>query len=126
MSLAASAVAIPKHLRDKEMVLSLTPTGNYVNGGDTVNLTSIANPKYLGNANVGFPGNIQIWEVINCPVGYSAKLIPGATLATWKLKVLQGGAANSTPEAEIPAAAYPAAILADVFTIRLVGPKGQM
>lgn len=126
MALAASTSAVRRTLRDKELVLTLTPTGNYVTGGDTVNLTVIANPAFKGDAAIGYPGDITQFEVIGTPAGYSAKLIKGGTLATWKLMVFQGGAAVSTPSAQLAAAAYPAGVLADVFTIRLIGPHGRM
>lgn len=126
MSQAATVVSTPRHLRDKEMILSLQASGNYTTGGDTVNLTTLLNPSYLGDANIGYPGNIKIWEVINCPAGFKCKLIPGTNLTNWKLKVMVTGAALSGEFAELAAGAYPADFLADVTTIRLVGPKGQM
>lgn len=103
-------------------VLSVTVSSlvETIAGGDTVDLTKLTNPNNIGDAAIGFPGTIKIWEVIGTPAGYNAKLVPGAALNTWRLRVF------SAMGTELATGAYPAAILADVFTIRLVGPKGRL
>jgi hypothetical protein len=128
MALGLVATMTDHEMRKKTVEVSAQASGNYVAGGDTTNLTSIANPKQLVDAGINYPGTIEDWEVVSSPAGYQGVLVPGATLATWKLKVLQGGAAVSSPSAEIPAAAYPAALLTvgNVFILRFKGPKLRM
>lgn len=125
MALTSTAVATDHSLRKKEITLSVQASGSYTTGGDTLNLNSILNPKFITDGRVGYPGDITDYEVEQSPAGYQGVLVPGATSATWKLKVLQGGGAVSNPSAEIPQAAYPAALLTvgNVFLIRLKGPK---
>jgi len=110
-------------LRTKELIIALQASGNYVAGGDTVNFTLLTAPLGMSDALVGYPGTITDFRVISAPAGYEGKLIKGTTLANWKLKVLQGGAAVSNPLAEIPAAAYPGGVTGDVFVISITGPK---
>lgn len=127
MTLASTTSAVRRSLRDKELVIAVQASGNYVVGGDTLNLTTITVPIGMENGNIGYPGTIKQWEVISSPAGYQGVLVPPASpnLAGWKLKVLQGGAAVSNPQAELAAAAYPAALLTAgaFFYIRLIGPK---
>jgi hypothetical protein len=112
MSLALTVQAVHHQLRTKQLYLIATPTGNYVTGGDTVNLRE--------DARVGFPGIVKESEVSSAPAGYAAVLIPGTTLNNWKLKIY------SVAGTELAAAAYPAAILAGVFILFLEGPKGRI
>jgi hypothetical protein len=128
MALALSATVVDVNNTKKEIVITAQASGNYTTGGDTVNLNVIANPKNINNAVIGYPAKIEDYEVEQSPAGYTGVLVPGATPATWKLKVLQGGAAVSNPGAEIPQAAYPAALLAvgALFYLRLKGPKLQL
>ena len=120
MPLALAVAAAHHDLRDKELIIQATPSGNYVAGGDTVNLTVVSNPKFIGDAQFGFPGKIDDYEVLSAPDGYTANLVPGATLATWLLQVYS---AANTP---LAAAAYPAGVLAGVFLLRFRGPKGRL
>lgn len=120
MSLALQVVSAHHESRTKELILQATPSANYVTGGDTVNLTAVSNPKFIGDAQFGFPGKIDDYEVLQAPDGYTANLVPGATLATWLLQVFS--AANT----QLAAAAYPAGILAGVFLLRFRGPKGRL
>lgn len=177
MSLALTTQTVHTDLRTKRLYLIATPSANYVTGGDTVNLSAITSALGQANGTIGYPGNIKDFGVISAPAGYTAKLIPGATLATWKLQVFQsagvtpagtnsaptitagtgsvadplavaGGAIvkaagaagitgvqapvfTGTPGAaaglsELPAAAYPAGVLAGTFVIEVEGPKGQL
>jgi hypothetical protein len=126
MALAVSALKANRLPRVKELLLKVVASGNYVAGGDTLNLGSISNPLFLGDVSVGFPGLIEEYEVVDSPPGYQGSLIPGATLGTWKLQVFQTGAALSGPLGELAAAAYPGAITASFFVIRIAGPKGRV
>lgn len=123
MALALAVQKVNVDMREKEIVLKATASGNYATGGDTVNLTTITNPNFKTNAVFGFPGDINEYEVLSCPTGYVAELIPGATLATWKLKFSATGAALSGALGEIAAAAYPAAITGGTVIVRFKGPK---
>jgi hypothetical protein len=120
MSLALTVQAVHHDLRTKRLYLIATPSGNYVTGGDTVNLQAIVPPFGKGDAMIGYPGTINESTVASAPAGYTAMLIPGATLNAWKLKVY------SAPGTELAAAAYPAAILAGVFLFFIEGPKGRI
>lgn len=117
MALALTIKKVAKYLRDKELILAAVASGNYVPGGDTVNLTNILNPNFVEGANVGFPGVIEDFSVEQMPAGYGGELIPGATLATWKLKI------TTTAGTELAAGAYPGAITGDTIYLRFKGPK---
>jgi len=125
MSIALTAVMTDHGLRKKRIVVTAQCSGNYTTGGDTVDLTTIKNPKNLVDAVIGYPTAIEDYEVENAPAGYTGVLVAGATPKTWKLQVLQGGAGNSQPQAEIPQAAYPAALLVvgTTFSLSFSGPK---
>ena len=121
MSLALTVQSVNHELRRKKLYLIATASGNYVTGGDTVNLQAIT--PALGqaaDATVGYPGTIKHSEVCNNPDGYTSNLIPGATLATWKLQVF---ASDGT---ELAAGAYPAGVIATPFVFSIEGPKGQL
>lgn len=126
MSVALAAKAVTRTFNKKERIIQATLSGNYATGGDTVNLGSVSNPKYLNDANFGYPGNIEDYEVLSCPTGYVGELIPGTTLNNWKIKFSQTGAALSGPLAEIAAAAYPGALTGGTVLLRFRGPVGQI
>lgn len=126
MALASAVQSVPSSLAKKEIILKVTPSGNYVAGGDTLNLSAATNPKYLVNGVFGYPGNIEDYEVLSCPTGFAAELIPGSNLTNWKLKFSETGAALSGPFAELAAAAYPAALSGGTILLRFRGPKGQL
>ena len=120
MALALTVQAVHHVLRTKQLYLIATPSGNYSTGGDTVNLQAITPTIGQMDAKVGYPGTISESEVSSAPGGYTAVLIKGATLATWKLQIY------SAAGAELAAGAYPAAITGGVFILFLEGPKGQL
>lgn len=126
MALALTYYALNHDLRKKEIILKAVASGNYVNNGDTLNLTAATNPKNLGNACFGFPGVIEDYEVLTSPPGYQGQLVVGANLTNWALEVFQTGAALSGPLAQLAAAAYPGAITASFFLLRFRGPKGRL
>jgi hypothetical protein len=120
MSQAAATTERDISRRKKTLYVALTPSANYVVGGDTVNLTAaggMTNPKNLPG---GFPATLpkQVY-VENSPAGYSAEWVPGTTLANGKLKIY------TAPGTEMTAIAYNAALLADPFVLRLIGPIGN-
>lgn len=121
MSLALTVQSVDHELRKKRLYLIATASGNYVTGGDTVNLNNIT--IALGqdlDSPIGYPGVISHSEVCNQPDGYTANLIPGATLATWKLQIF------SADNTELGAGAYPAGIIATPFIFMMEGAKGKM
>lgn len=127
MAAALQTVKALRHLRRKELIINITLSGNYVAGGDTVDFTTLTAVPGLGDAQVGFPGNIDLFEVISVPFGYSAVLIKGTALNNWKLKIEQTGAAVNSAFAELAAAAYPAGLITPNFVqISISGPKGQI
>lgn len=126
MALATLITAVHLNLRTKELIVQLTPSGNYSgNGttGDVVNLATAKGAFGSESAFFGYPGVIKDFEVLQAPAGYAGILTIGATLATWGLRVYQTGAALSGPFAELANAAYPAGVLAGVFQLRFRGPK---
>lgn len=117
MSLALTVKKVNVDLRTKELIIAAVASGNYVAGGDTVNLANLLNPSNHGNASAGFPGTIDDFSVEQMPAGYGGELIPGTTLANWKLKI------TTTANTELAAGAYPAAITGDTIYLRFKGPK---
>jgi hypothetical protein len=103
--------------RVKDRILKAVASGSYATGGDTLDLTNVANPNFKTDAKFGQNVAIEDWEVIQSPAGYGAELVQGATLATWKLKVF------TTANTELGAGAYPGAITGDYFVLRFSGPK---
>lgn len=99
---------------------------NPAGGGDIVDLTHLSNPNNSGDAMVGYPGKITDFAVLQCPLGYKAELIQGATLSTWRLQIEQTGSGSGQPFSELPYANYPAALLAGTFVFRIRGPKGRI
>lgn len=127
MSLAAAVTASRKGLQTKELVLSVTPSGNYANSGttgDALDLTKITNPSFLEDAVVGYPANIEEASVESSPAGYLGVLVPGATPATWGLRVFEdAGVAGAF--AELANGPYPAGVTAGKFVVKLKGRKFQ-
>jgi hypothetical protein len=105
MPLAPTALKQNREVNSNSLFINPTPSGNYSTGGDTLNLGAIANPKGL---NVTGPTN----SVTNLLVGvfsenlsgYYAQVVPGTTLANFKVKFFALGGA------EVSAGAYPSQI----------------
>jgi hypothetical protein len=91
---------------------TLTFSGNYVTGGDTMDFTSVADK--LGSTQI-----VQVFaDSQNGNAGYYVP-VAGATFATWKLKAFTGGGA------EVTAGAYPASVTTDVVQITITTRKMQ-
>ena len=96
---------------------TVTASGNYVTGGDTLDLSQVpviasAQPPIQGTA----------W--MDGLAGFDYVFAPGATLNTNKVKVFaQGTAAGAFPE--LAAGAYPGAITADTITFYGIFKKLQ-
>jgi hypothetical protein len=92
---------------------NLAPSGSYVTGGDTVNLsTATQDPSYVGMVpaieSLGAPIDFDIWDTSG-DILYATYPVMGATAATCKLK----RSASGTFGTELAAAAYPAGIVTD-------------
>jgi hypothetical protein len=107
----ASSISEEAKLLDKVLIwLALVFSGNYVTGGDTLDLTAVTNPN--GHSVEGFfeiPASAGVFsENIG---GYYCQLVPGATLQTYKVKVFAPGGA------EHAAGAYNALVSAGAVTL---------
>lgn len=102
--------------RKKKLRVNDTITGNYVQGGTTLDLTKITNPKLISNGKCA--ANPTRGAVLNHPGGYNIELTVGATLQTWSYKILASGGA------ELAAGAIPAAITNDPVQLEFEGPLG--
>lgn len=111
MALASTVTVVDITRRRKRKTIQVTPSGNYVAGGDTIDLTATTNPSFLAGA--GFGSVPKRYIACRAPGGYTAEYIPGATLATCKVKYY------SAAGQELAAGAYPAALTGDVTEVEL-------
>lgn len=111
MALASALDYIDITRRKKRRRVKITPSGNYVAGGDTLDLTKMTNPNNLGASRFGNVPKFAASQ--NVPGGYTAEYIPGATLATCKVKYALNGA-------ELAAGAYPAVLTGDVTDLEFI------
>jgi hypothetical protein len=124
MSLALTSQAVHHRLRTKQLYLQAQASGNYIPGGDVLNLQSITPKLGQGDATIGYPGSITDYFVASAPPGFSASLVKGATLSTWGLQVFETAAAEpdgvplglGTLSAAATTSTYTAAGLCTVFT----------
>ena len=91
---------------------TLTFSGNYVTGGDTMDFTTVA--EKLGSTQI-----IQVFA--DSQNGNSGYYVPvaGTALNNWKLKAFSGGGT------EVTAGAYPASVTTDVVQITVTARKLQ-
>ncbi|HEY1808847.1 MAG TPA: hypothetical protein VGG42_09810 [Acidobacteriaceae bacterium] len=74
MTLAAQVTAVDLTRRRKRQTVSVPTTGNYVQGGDPLDLSAATNPRFLQGGGFGrVPGE---WAALNAPGGYTAEFIP--------------------------------------------------
>src|ERR1700735_266738 len=93
--LALTPQTVHHELRTKRLYLNAQASGNYIPGGDLLNLNSITSPTPGARDNtIGYPGNIDDYGVISAPPGFSANLVKGSSLSTWGLQVFEAGAAE--------------------------------
>lgn len=114
MALASSFKIVEPSRRRKRIRVNIVATGNYVTGGDTLDLTATTNPNFLNAA--GFASLPTDNEIVYLPGGYSAEFVPGTTLANGKIKVY------SAAGTELAAAAYPAVLLGAPWEWEFSGP----
>ncbi len=86
--------------------LSITASGSYSSGGDTLNIASL-----VKTGKVPIKGFAQI----EGQAGFQYCFVPGTDNTAHKVKVFQTGAAVSSPFAELGAGAYPAGVTGDTI-----------
>lgn len=91
-------------------VATLTFSGNYATGGDTLDFTQITNV---------IPSDTIVQVFAESQNGNSGYYIPvqGATLNSWKLKAFLGGGT------EVTAGAYPASVTTDIVQLSITARK---
>jgi hypothetical protein len=94
MSLALTTSSVLRGLRNKALYINAQASGNYIPGGDLVNLLALTVPLGKSDASIGYPGKITQSQVISAPAGFGANLVVGATLSTWGLQVFENAAAE--------------------------------
>lgn len=85
---------------------TIVASGNYVTGGDTLDLSDF---KIKSN-------RVPLFVSIVGKAGYIYGFDYGTTIANGKMLTFENGAVN-TPHAQIAAAAYPAGVTGDVIKI---------
>lgn len=100
---------------------TITPTGTYPTGGDTLSFASLDQVK---SDNVPVQG--EIWSGRPTSSAQTAlylySYVPGTSVANGKMQVFTGAAAQSGL-AEFSTAAYPAGVTADVIQFHFVFRK---
>lgn len=109
MSLAIATV-IDKYVDTKRghLIFTITPSGTYPTGGDTLNLSGL------------MPGSslVPTWVEINGVSGFFYSYVNGTTQANGKVKVfVEQAVATNTPLAEHSNAAYVAGVTGDTITV---------
>jgi len=91
-------------------VATLTFTGNYVTGGDTLDFTQVANV---------LPSDTIVQVFAESQNGNSGYYIPiqGTALNNWKLKAFVGGGT------EVTAGAYPTTVTTDIVQLSITARK---
>jgi hypothetical protein len=91
---------------------TLTFSGNYSTGGDTLDFTTVADR---------LPSDTVIQVIAESQNGNSGYYVPvqGSALNTWKLKCFTAGGA------ELSAAAYPTSVTNDIVQITITALKLQ-
>jgi hypothetical protein len=108
MSVSASVTESPKTLTSFLIFLELLFTGNYVTGGDTLNLETIPQSTAGCSNFIEPPATI---EVIGQNLGgYTAAIVPSPNLTGYKVQIFNG-------DTQLAAGAYPAAVLAGHATV---------
>ena len=99
MSLAISIASVDGASDDVYIFGSLTASGNYATGGDTLDFTTVASlvPASLSP--------VQVW--IGGSTGDNYAWVKGATLNSQKIKI------NTASNTELAAGSYPARITGD-------------
>jgi len=105
MSLAPTALKQNREVNSNSLFIDPKPSGNYVTGGDTLNLGAIANPKGLDvTGPTNSVTNLLVGVFSDNSSGYYAQVIPGTTLANYKVQWYAPGGT------QVSAGAYPSQI----------------
>lgn len=117
---------IEKHAKTLHIFFSLTLTGSYPTGGDTVDLTAFFGTSGLPGYSfptASLPEKVE-FQSLKTPGAtglFVYQYVPGTTLANGKVQVFTGAAAQSALT-EFSAGVYPAGVLADVIEGELIIP----
>jgi len=120
------AVGIVSLPRVVQVFVTITASGNYTAGGDTLDLTALTGA--LGQ--VGVPTEtLPITATIQSAnssglSGFLYGYRPGTTQANGKMQVLVQGAAAGDPLADLAAGAYPAGVTGDTIIGCFTFPRG--
>jgi hypothetical protein len=102
------------------LFLQCVLSGNYVLGGDTLNLNPSAFKDPNGVGLLGYPDSVpkinpSIFSTnfTGAYALYEANVVPGATLGTFKVQFASGGV-------ELGAGAYPAGMFGQSFIVEVV------
>ena len=101
MALAINIVDVDSGENDLYVFGTLTASGSYASGGDTLDFTTVANQIGASQAPV------QVWVGGSSGDSYGFVRAASPTLANGKLKI------NTTSNSELGAGAYPARITGD-------------
>lgn len=105
MAISLSVLKYSPAVNPDRVFLKVAFSGNYVTGGDTLNLTpdSWTDPNGLGLiGEPSAPPTVAPGVFSASLDGAYAQVVPGTTLATYKLQCFEAGGT------EVPAGAYPA------------------
>lgn len=109
MPIALTVLDVDNSGKTTYVTCSLTFSGSYVTGGDTVDLTTIIGKGRLGKTFQAFAPPIYGYGVSSA--GYSLAFIPGTALNNGKMKI------NTAAATELAAGAYPAGLTGDLNAI---------
>lgn len=112
MALAASKNAEWYDGKRYFVSLTLTASGNYATGGDTLNIAAL-----VKTARIPITGYAQI----EGQAGFQYCFVPGTDNTSHKIKIFQSGTASAAFN-EVGAGAYPAGITGDTIVLTAVFP----
>lgn len=114
LSTAEGGLAVVSSPHLVEILFSITPSGSYTTGGDTLDLTALT-----GAPGLGIPPTAQLplQVVITGIAGYDYKYVNGSTLANG-LVIVRQSAGSAAPMAQIAQTTYPAGVTGDTIVAR--------
>jgi len=105
MAIALAVTDVDNSGKTVYLTCTLTFSGSYSTGGDTIDFTTVMGKGVLGK--VFQAGKSPTYGYVSGSGGYSMGLIPGTTLANGKVKI------STTAATELGAGAYPAGVTGD-------------
>ena len=115
--LNASLFAAETGTRIKTLYVNLSAAGNYIPGGDILDLTRIANPLFLPGNNVA-RNPVAVSELNEEMSGFYVGVIPGSAPNAWKMKFYNPGGV------ELPAGPYPMQVTGGVLQLAVILQSG--